>query len=86
MNEAVTSHPPAVLSGVVSTPPTGSSGALPAALAPFLQGLSAEQWQDARARLEVFRTEGEKFVRENPGRAVLYAVGAGFVLGLLLRR
>lgn len=41
---------------------------------------------DARERFRTFQDEGEAYVRENPTKAVLTALAAGFVLGLILRR
>jgi ElaB/YqjD/DUF883 family membrane-anchored ribosome-binding protein len=32
------------------------------------------------------QAEGEAYVRDNPTKAVFIALGAGFVLGLLLRK
>ena len=47
----------------------------------------AEQaYEQARARARTFQEEGEAFVRENPMRGVMTALGVGFVLGLLFRR
>lgn len=43
-------------------------------------------YQDAKVRLNTFQQEAEAYVRENPLKAVLGAVGAGFLLGLLARR
>jgi ElaB/YqjD/DUF883 family membrane-anchored ribosome-binding protein len=43
-------------------------------------------WADARVRLREFQSEAEIYVRANPTKAVLGAVGVGFVLGLLLKR
>ena len=43
-------------------------------------------WDDAKEVATELKTEGEQFVRENPGRAILTAVGIGFVVGLLFRR
>ncbi|CAN5138702.1 hypothetical protein BH23VER1_BH23VER1_18860 [soil metagenome] len=48
---------------------------------------TAEQrWDEARHRAEDWRTDGEAYVRENPAKAVLYALGAGFILGLIFRK
>lgn len=50
------------------------------------KGAATEQWQDTRVKAREFHTSLEDYVRENPTKAVLSAVGAGFVLGLLIRR
>ncbi len=41
---------------------------------------------DAKFKARTLREDGEHYVRENPLRAVLCAVGAGFFIGLLVRR
>lgn len=41
---------------------------------------------EARHRARTFQEEGEAYIRDNPIQAVLTAVGAGFILGLLFRR
>ena len=40
----------------------------------------------AKDRARSFQDEGEAYVRQNPLRAVLIALGAGFVLGALFRK
>lgn len=50
------------------------------------KGAATEQWQDTRVKAREFHTSLEDYVRENPTKAILSAVGAGFVLGLLIRR
>jgi ElaB/YqjD/DUF883 family membrane-anchored ribosome-binding protein len=47
----------------------------------------AEQtYGEARARTRTLQEDGEAYIRENPAKAVLTALAAGFVIGLLLRR
>lgn len=41
---------------------------------------------DARVRAKSFQDESEKYIRENPIRAVATAFAAGIVFGLLIRR
>ena len=49
--------------------------------------IKAEQaWDDARIRARTFREDGEDYVRENPVKTVLTALGVGFVLGWIIRR
>jgi ElaB/YqjD/DUF883 family membrane-anchored ribosome-binding protein len=50
-----------------------------------LRGWSEETWEEAKVKAKDLRTDVENYARENPLRAVLYAAGAGFVLGLLFR-
>jgi ElaB/YqjD/DUF883 family membrane-anchored ribosome-binding protein len=45
-----------------------------------------ETYEQARTRAHSLRDEGEAYVRENPLRGVLAALGVGFMLGLLFRR
>lgn len=51
-----------------------------------LKGAASEQWQDTRLKARELHTSIEDYVRKNPTKAVLTAVGAGFVIGLLTRR
>ena len=44
-----------------------------------------EHWQEARTQFEDLREEGEAYVRQNPAKAVLLALGLGFVIGRILR-
>ena len=41
---------------------------------------------DARDRVRSFRDDSERYVRENPTKAVFAALGAGFLLGFTFRR
>ncbi len=43
-------------------------------------------YSDARERARTLQDDGEEYVRQNPARAVLTALAAGFVLGLVIRR
>ncbi|MBV9391255.1 MAG: DUF883 domain-containing protein [Verrucomicrobia bacterium] len=51
-----------------------------------LRSAAQDAWSDAQERAKNWQTDGEAYVRENPARAVLIALGAGFVLGLLFRK
>lgn len=51
-----------------------------------LKGLAENSFGDAKDKLEVWIKDGEDYARENPGKALLAAVGVGFVLGVLLKR
>ena len=50
------------------------------------KGRAEEAYTTARTRARSLQEEGETFVRQNPLRGVLTALGVGFVLGLLFRR
>ncbi len=43
-------------------------------------------WDDTRHRLRSFQDDGERYVRENPTKAVFVALGVGFLLGFTFRR
>jgi ElaB/YqjD/DUF883 family membrane-anchored ribosome-binding protein len=51
-----------------------------------LKGTATDQWEDTREKARELHVTMEDFVRENPTKAILTAAGAGFVLGLLIRR
>jgi ElaB/YqjD/DUF883 family membrane-anchored ribosome-binding protein len=50
------------------------------------RGKAGQAWEDARYRARTFQEDSEQYVRENPTKAVLTALGIGFVLGLIFRR
>lgn len=50
------------------------------------RGRAEDYYGQARDRARTFQDDGEAYIRENPVRAVITALGAGFVLGLLFRR
>lgn len=52
--------------------------------APRVSG--AEVLEDAKERLRKVRQDTDDYVRKNPTKAVLIALGLGFVLGLMRRR
>lgn len=51
-----------------------------------LRGRAEQVYGDYRQRALTFHEEGEQYVRENPTKAVLTALGVGFVLGMIFRR
>lgn len=50
------------------------------------RGKAEQAWDDARDRVRTFQEDGEQYVRENPTKAVMTALGIGFVLGIVFRR
>ncbi|MGI8602891.1 MAG: hypothetical protein ACR2OZ_07805 [Verrucomicrobiales bacterium] len=86
MNEIPSSIPVAGGSAIPTALPSTSAVTALLPLIPGVPALNEEQWRETLVRLQDLRVEGEKFVRSNPGRSILYAMGAGFLLGLLLRR
>jgi ElaB/YqjD/DUF883 family membrane-anchored ribosome-binding protein len=51
-----------------------------------LREVAADRWDDTRERALELHQSMEDYVRENPTKSVLTAVGVGFVIGLLVRR
>jgi ElaB/YqjD/DUF883 family membrane-anchored ribosome-binding protein len=47
---------------------------------------ATQAWDDAKVRVRTLQEDGEDYVRENPMKAVMTALGIGFVLGLIFRR
>ena len=47
---------------------------------------ATQAWDDAKVRVRTLQEDGEDYVRENPMKAVVTALGIGFVLGLIFRR
>jgi ElaB/YqjD/DUF883 family membrane-anchored ribosome-binding protein len=50
------------------------------------RGKAEEVWGDAKDRVRTFQQDADQYVRENPTKAVITALGIGFVLGLIFRR
>jgi ElaB/YqjD/DUF883 family membrane-anchored ribosome-binding protein len=51
-----------------------------------LKGAAESVWLNTRSQAKTWQTEGEAYIRDHPTKAVFIALGAGFVLGLLLRK
>ena len=51
-----------------------------------LRGQAEAAWGDAKVTARTYQEDGEAYVRENPTKAVLIAIGAGFILGALLKK
>ncbi len=54
--------------------------------AEHLKARAEEVYGDARHKVRTWREEGEACIREQPRTAVLAALAAGFMIGLLVRR
>ncbi len=50
------------------------------------QGTAEKVLNDAQDRVRSFHEESERYVRENPTRAIVSVLGIGFLLGLIFRR
>jgi len=51
-----------------------------------LRGAAESAWSDASSKAKSWHVEGEAYVRDNPTKAVLIALGFGLLLGLSLRK
>ena len=49
-------------------------------------GCAEGMWDDARRRVRSLQDDSKQYVRENPAKAVLTALGLGFVVGLISHR
>lgn len=47
---------------------------------------ATEQWESTRVRAKEFHGTAEDYIRENPTKCVLGALGIGFLAGLIMRR
>lgn len=47
---------------------------------------ATEHWEDTRVRAKELHVSAEDYIRQNPTKAVLGALGVGFLVGLILRR
>lgn len=45
-----------------------------------------EQWQDTRVKAKELHVTAEDYIRQNPTKCVLSALGLGFLIGLIVRR
>jgi ElaB/YqjD/DUF883 family membrane-anchored ribosome-binding protein len=49
-------------------------------------GAAESAWSDARTMAKSWHSDSETYVRENPTKAILIALGFGFLLGLFFRK
>jgi len=47
---------------------------------------ATDQWQDTRVKAKELHLTAEDYIRQNPTKCVLGALGAGLLLGLIVRR
>lgn len=47
---------------------------------------ATEQWEDTRVRARELHVTAEDYIRQNPTKCVLSALGMGFLIGLIVRR
>lgn len=51
-----------------------------------LKESATEQWQDTRVKAKEFHVTAEDYIRQNPTKCVVSALGLGFLIGLIVRR
>ena len=49
-------------------------------------GTAEQVWDETKERVRTFKEDADEYVRENPTKTVLTALGIGFVLGLITFR
>lgn len=54
--------------------------------AQHLRESATEQWQDTRVKAKEIHVTAEDYIRQNPTKCVLSALGIGFLVGLIVRR
>ena len=54
--------------------------------AQHLKQVAGEQVQQSKVKAREAHANAEEYIRENPTKSVLTALGVGFVLGLIIRR
>lgn len=54
--------------------------------AQHLRESATEHWDDTRVRAKELHVSAEDYIRQNPTKSVLGALGVGFLIGLILRR
>lgn len=47
---------------------------------------ASEQWQDTRVKAKEIHVTAEDYIRQNPTKCVISALGLGFLIGLITRR
>lgn len=51
-----------------------------------IKGVATEQWQTTQVKAKELHGTAEQYIRENPTKCVLGALGVGFLAGLIMRR
>lgn len=50
-----------------------------------LKSTAEQTLQDAKVKLDELLKEGQEYIKQNPGKSVLAALGLGFVLGMIFK-
>ena len=61
-------------------------GSAAGAMADKYLGRAGEVWDDSLDRVRSFQDDSKQYIRENPTKAVVTALGVGLVLGFIFRR
>ncbi len=48
--------------------------------------VAQQQWEETRVKAKEIHVTAEDYIRQNPTKAVLGALGVGFLIGLIVRR
>ena len=51
-----------------------------------LKESATDQWEDTRVKARELQVTAEDYIRQNPTKCVLSALGLGFLIGLIVRR
>ncbi len=51
-----------------------------------IKHVAGDQVQSSKDKAKEFHTEAEIYIRKNPTKSVLTALGAGFLIGLIIRK
>ncbi len=51
-----------------------------------LREVATEHWQETRVKAQELHSTAEDYIRQNPTKCVLGALGVGFLIGLITRR
>ncbi|MES2996607.1 MAG: DUF883 C-terminal domain-containing protein [Verrucomicrobiota bacterium] len=54
--------------------------------AQHLKESATQQWQDGRTKAKELHVTAEDYIRQNPTKCVVSALGVGFLIGLIVRR
>jgi ElaB/YqjD/DUF883 family membrane-anchored ribosome-binding protein len=54
--------------------------------ASHVRDVAQQQWDETRVRAKEIHVTTEDYIRQNPTKAVLGALGVGFLIGLIVRR
>ena len=50
-----------------------------------LKSTAEQALQDAKVKFDELLKEGQEYIKQNPGKSVLAALGLGFVLGMIFK-